>query len=442
MTARSDDLLAPYLPSTEDPFDLIKAGHLLRRTGFGASLRERKKAVSEGLEATLAEVLAPAEADPFAEFLEDVLARDEIERVRAWRFLVMLASPHRLRVRMSLFWHQHFATSNAKVGKPGWMARQQETFDRLGLGSFDELLLAAAQEPAMLRWLDAESSHKGRPNENFARELMELFALGRGHYGERDVQEAARAFTGWQVRDGRFREFAPWHDGGTKTVLGVTGPLRGEDVVRHVAGHAASARFLARKLLVEFVHPEPTEPEIAALAERWTREGHHVGRTLGALFASRLFFSPRALRSRVPSPVEFVLTVVRSLGARAAPAALARAAGRLGQVLLEPPTVEGWVEGRAWLTSATWILRRNFVVDLLRNEHGFHLAPRVEALFAKSAAPAARADLALAIVLDGAVDAATRLRIREFAADPVCQGDGGIVTLLQAVWSLPEAQLA
>lgn len=439
-----DDPLAPFVPSDREPFDLAKAGHLLRRVALGASLRERRRAVANGLEATLAELVgedALAAPDPTLAHLEDVIALGEIERVRAWRFLGLLRSPARLRVRMSLFWHQHFATSNLKVGSAALMARQQATFDEKGLGPFDELLLAASQEPAMLRWLDAESSRKGKPNENFARELMELFALGRGNYGERDVQEAARAFTGWQVRDGGFRDFAPWHDRGEKLVLGQRGAFRGEDVVRLVAREPASARFLARKLLACFVHPEPAEDEVLALAEVWRREGHHVGRTLRVLFRSRLFFSPRAYRSRVASPVEFTVTLVRSLGARVAPAALARAAAALGQTLLEPPSVEGWAEDRAWLTSATWLLRQNFVADLFANRRGFRLLPAPDALFAAAKAAAARSDLALLLILDGHLDSTARAKIEALAAAPEVAGPGGVATLLQAILSLPEAHL-
>jgi len=375
MNPGHDDLLAPWQQSGDDPFDLVKAGHLLRRAGFGASLRERRRAVEVGVSATVDALCAQSEADPYTDLLEDVISLGEIERVRAWRFLQMLQSPDRLRARMGLFWHQHFATSNQKVASPALMARQQATFDRLGLGVFDDLLLAASQEPAMLKWLDAESSKKGKPNENFARELMELFTLGRGNYGERDVQEAARAFTGWQGKDGRFRVLPAWHDGGEKTVLGESGAFTGEEVVRLVARQPSSARFLARKLLLFFVHPEPSDAEVAALAVVYTREGRHVGRTLSALLRSKLFFSARAHRSKILSPIELVVLLVRSLGAKAAPAALARAAAALGQTLLEPPSVEGWAQERAWVTSATWLLRQNFVAELLQNRRGFHLEP-------------------------------------------------------------------
>ncbi len=436
----SDDLLRPWEPTAADPFTLARVGHLLRRAGFGAPLRLRQQLVRDGVEAALAVVAPAGEPSPADALLQEVVALGDIDRVRAWRVWLCLQGAHPLRERLSSFWHGHFATSNRKLLDPRAMALQQATLDRLGLGRFDDLLLALCRDAAMLRWLDNDTNVKARPNENFARELFELFALGRGNYTEADIQAAARAFTGWHVRDGQFH-FAGWlHDRGDKTLFGQTGPFAGEDVVRITVARPESAEFLARKWLAVFVHPEPLPAEVTALAACYRDHDRDIGATLRVLLRSHLFFSPRAFRSLVKSPADFVLGLVRSLGGRAAPADLGRAMGEMGESWLEPPSVEGWPTGRAWLNTATWLRRSNFAADLLAGRRG-KLRPLPHELLAGLRRPEERVDAALDLLLDGVVSDDGRQRLLAFARSPAAQGDAGAAALLHATAALPEFQL-
>ena len=220
------DLLAPWEPSASDAFDLAKVGHLLRRAGFGASLPARRQFEEGGVAAAVDHVAGPGkvgEADQAR--LPDAIAFGDIARVRAFRVWQALRAQHPLAQRVSYFWHGHFATSNQKLDDPRAMALQLATFDRLGLGRFDDLLAAMCRDPALLRWLDNDVSTKQKPNENFARELFELFTLGRGHYSEADIRTAARCFTGWHVRDGAFFFHARLHDDADKELFGRRGRL-------------------------------------------------------------------------------------------------------------------------------------------------------------------------------------------------------------------------
>jgi len=426
--------LERWVPTKADPFDLPAAGHVLRRVALGATLRQRLAAVRAGVDATLDDLLAaPAGAAPVDELFADVVAMGDIERVRAWRVWRLLTGPHRLRERMSLLWHGHFATADSKVMHPPAMARQMDLFDRLGLGVFDELALGVSQDPAMLRYLDSDANVAGSPNENFARELFELFTLGVSNYTEADVQEAARAFTGWRVRDGRFYFDRRRHDGGPKRVLGTAGTLGGEDVVRLAVASPASARFLATRLLRWFVHPEPLESEVEAVASCYTAQGRHLGRTLGVLLRSRLFFSARARRSMVASPLEHLVTVVRSLGRRTAPARLARTAAELGENLLEPPSVAGWPSGEAWVHPTAWRQRSNALARLLSTMDPQRLVD--------GDSPERRLWQAKRLLLDGDPDAADDAELLALARSPAGRGPGGASALLHAVAVLPRSWL-
>ncbi|MCB9886905.1 MAG: DUF1800 family protein [Planctomycetes bacterium] len=305
--------LAPYEPSARDPFDLRKCGHLLRRAGFGASLPERQRLVREGLAAALQHVAPPLAEVPAADaLLNEAIAFGSIERVRAFRVWLALQNTHPLRERLSYFWHGHFATSNSKVQDPRAMALMMATFDRLGTGRFDELLTAMLRDPALLRWLDNDVNTSKQPNENLAREVFELFALGRGNYSERDIKEAARALTGWHVRDGQFFRAGYLHDDGDKEVLGVRGKLDGDDVAAIAAARPESARFLAERWLRFFVHPQPERDEIDALAgayeaarARRRRDPARAARQPPVLLGARLpqqDQEPRGLRDRQRAP--------------------------------------------------------------------------------------------------------------------------------------------
>jgi uncharacterized protein (DUF1800 family) len=267
---------------------------------------------------------------------------------------------------MTLVWHGHFATSHEKVDDVRLMHAQNELLRAHALGDFRALLHAIARDPAMLVWLDGDSNRRGHPNENFARELLELFALGDGNYDEHDVQEAARAFTG-RGTAGRVYAFRPEHyDDGEKTILGRTGRWDGDEALEIVLEHPACARRLARVLLAAFVAPEPDEEWVAVLAQFVRDADWDVGRVLDVLLRSRLFFSPAARRSRIAGPVELVAVAARAIGATPAPKRAAELGAAMGQALFRPPSVKGWDGGRAWIHSGHWIARHNGLVELAR----------------------------------------------------------------------------
>ncbi len=433
-----NDLLAPWQPTAGDPFDLAKVGHLVRRGGFSASLAKRRELQRAGPLAAVAQLAAPGPDG--AAMLQQLLTFDDIQRVRAWRVWLVLHGEHQLQLRLSAFWHDHFATSDRKLLDPRSMALQQATFDRLGSGVFDELLAAMCRDPALLRWLDNDVNTKANPNENFARELFELFTLGRGNYSEADIRAAARAFTGWHVRDGRFHFAAHLHDAGDKELFSARGPLTGDDVIARTVVRRESAEFLAAKWLRWFVHPEPERAEVDALAAAYEQGGRDVGAAIRQLLQSRLFFSPRAYRSKVKGPAEFVLGTVRSLGGRAKPAQLAATMGALGESWLEPPSVEGWHRERAWLSPAAWLLRSNFVADLLAGR-GQQLAPAPRTLMPDSKKPVDLAKAAFLLLLDAVPARAVLDPVAAVAAAHGADADAAAAAVLHAVACLPEYQL-
>ena len=284
-------------------WDREAAAHLWERAGFGPAPGALERALEQGLEATQAELLQPAgHATGAVEAARHLLPLQSIDALAGWWMSLILADGDPLRERVTLMWHDHFATSQAKVADVRLMHRQNELMRELGLGDFRALMHALSTDPAMLVWLDGDANKRGEPNENFARELMELFGLGIGNYSEQDVQEAARAFTGWGTRGRSFALREGDHDPGTKQLFGESGRFRGEDAIRLVLEQPACARHIARRLLKEFVHPTPESSEVDALAESLVDNDWDIERTLAGLLASELFFSERARRARMPRP--------------------------------------------------------------------------------------------------------------------------------------------
>jgi len=379
-------------PALAAPLGKDGARHLLVRTGFGATPAEitllapleRETAVDRILaggrtEATLA---PPAFVDeafyPYHKLralsAEERMAylRRNVEEglaLREWWFREMLATPSPLTERMTLFWHGHFATSQRKVRSPRLVYRQNALLRRHALGNFGRLLGAVSKDPAMLVYLDNAGSRRQSPNENFAREVMELFTLGEGNYSEKDVKEAARAFTGWSLdRDtGEFRYRPFFHDGGVKTVLGHKGRLDGEDVLAVLLERPETAAFITRKLWLEFVSPSPDEREVARLAGIFRGAGYEVKPLLRAMLMSEAFWSPGNRGTLIKSPVELVVGTLHTLAIRPMtlrPAVVASA--MLGQNVMSPPNVKGWAGGEAWINSATLLGRKQFLDRLLR----------------------------------------------------------------------------
>jgi len=291
----------------------------------------------------------------------------ETDRLAYWWAGRMLRSPHPLQEKMALFWHGHFAVSESKVRDYRKHQQLLEVFHRHGTGNFRDLLIAVAQSPAMLSFLDAGVNVKGRPNENFAREIMELFTMGVGNYGEHDIREAARAFTGWNYRDLAFVINAAQHDDGEKTVLGRTGRFDGVAVIDIILQQPVTAEYIAAKIYRHLVR-DPLSPELQTrLGDVFRDSGYDIGALLEAMLLSKDFYAAPSMASRIESPVEMVIATYRLLGLARVPGNpdFNEVTGELGQRLFRPPTVAGWPGGRAWITPGLLLARGNFVYDVL-----------------------------------------------------------------------------
>ena len=365
-------ILAPYDASDWAQRD---AAHFLWRTQFGASASEIKAAYQSGLAETLERLLTPQpETEGFQE-IESLLREAAFDTgntadLQAWWLYRMFYSANPLTEKLSLFWHNHFATSNAKVRSVPHMAVQNDLFRAEALGNFRRLLHAMAKDVAMLIWLDSNANRKRQANENFAREVMELFSLGEGNYTEEDIKQAARAFTGWHVRDDQFWFNKRQHDFTEKSVFGKTANLDGGDVIGLCLAHKACSRFIAFKLLRAFVLDQPTAVQVGALAARVTEHDFTMGPVMRELLSSKLFFSQSARHACIKSPLELALGAARAMGVRPNFQAINNTCVQLGQSIFEPPTVKGWEGGRLWITSASLLQRNNFAHDLLAGKMG------------------------------------------------------------------------
>ncbi len=367
---------ARYTPDAHSPWDLRRVVHLHRRAGFATTWTELQRDLADGPGPSINRLLqGQARADGVPEDLDLSALPDagSLTDLRGWWLRRMLLGPDPLGERLTLMWHNHFATSNAKVQRLGAMQRQNELFRRLARAPLGELLREAVHDPALLLWLDGTVNRKGHPNENLARELMELFTLGVGHYSETDVKEAARALTGWKVTaEGAFALWPPGHDDGEKTLLGRTGRWTGDDVVRILLEQPATAERLAWRLCDTFMG-ERVVPAAARSALAAGLREHHLDISWGVatVLRSRAFFAAANLGRRVLGPVEYVVGAVRALGlVRPAPCCvvLGEWAALLGQDLFQLPNVAGWPGGRAWLTTQTVIGRANYAAALTAGE--------------------------------------------------------------------------
>ncbi|MEM7540739.1 MAG: DUF1800 domain-containing protein [Pseudomonadota bacterium] len=300
-------------------------------------------------------------------------SRLETDRVVYWWANRMVASPRPLQEKMALFWHGHFATNEDKVRDYRKMHQQLTLFHREGLGNFRDLLIGVAKDPAMLAFLDAGVNVKGSPNENFAREIMELFTMGVGNYSEQDIREAARAFTGWNFAGLNFIVKPNEHDATSKQVLGRKGPLDGVDVIDIILAQEVTATFLATKIY-RFFAREDIGPELAAaLGARFRDSGYDIADLVETIFLSEDFYSAQTVGRHIKGPVELVISTYRKLELAAAPGIpdFNVVTQALGQRLMHPPTVAGWGEGRGWITPGLLIERGNFILDTLLPNIGF-----------------------------------------------------------------------
>jgi hypothetical protein len=297
----------------------------------------------------------------------------ETNRVAYWWADRMLDTPRPLQEKMALFWHGHFVSNEAKVRDYRKLLNQLELFQKQGLGNFRDLTLAVAQDPAMLSFLDAGVNVKGASNENFAREIMELFTMGVGHYTEKDIREAARAFTGWNYVDTKFVVNRDQHDDGEKTFLGKSGRFDGVDVIDIIMQQPATADYIAGKLYRFFVREE-LSPELQQQLGSVLRQNHYqIPPLLEKIFLSRDFYSQASVGTRIMGPVELAVATYKKLGLKNVPGVpdFNLVTGALGQQLFGAPTVAGWAQGQSWITPGLLLERGNFGRDVLFPDIGF-----------------------------------------------------------------------
>ena len=408
-------MLSP-LPSSK--WNYTTAAHLLNRAGFGGTPAEIQKLLKLGPEKAvsyfvdyekISDATTPpdwAKPDPdreemFREYRKmemesrgtttDEAKRKElgekrrelfqkqqrdqflhIMELRGWWIERMAKGPRPLQEKMVLFWHGHFATSAQKVRNAYFMWKQNEIFRSMASGNWLQMLEAVAKDPAMLIWLDQAQSRKQHPNENFAREVMELFTLGEGHYTEKDVAEAARAMTGWTLdrltEEYEYRD--QMHDDGTKTFLGKTGELTGKEVLQLIVAQPQAARFITAKLWRFFASENPDPKLIDALAEVFRKSGNNFKPLLHAMFRSREFYSDDVIRTQVKSPVQWLVGSVRMLDRDLPPPVVSsQLLKNIGQDLLLPPNVKGWDGGLSWITTNNLLNRYNQAALLVMAEN-------------------------------------------------------------------------
>lgn len=364
-----------FRPNKAHPWNVRRAAHLYRRAGFGANRAQLSAAVHAGPQETLNTLLSlNQESEEFLTEMEDLayasLATGNVQRLSAWWTYRMLSTPAQLLEKMTLFWHGHFATSAEKVTEPDLMFTQNNLLRSHALGDFADLVLEISRDPAMLVYLDSATNRKSHPNENYAREIMELFCLGEGNYSETDIRELARCFTGWEIKRNRFRFNKYQHDTDTKSILGQTGQFGGEDGVRIVVSQDSAPRFIVRKLIQYFVmdEPQPSAALIDPLAKQLRESDMQIRPIVKRILGSNLMFSDLAIGRKVRSPVEFAVGFLRGLEGTTNSYLLADAMQNLGQGLLYPPSVKGWDGGRTWINSSTLLGRANLIRSLLDNE--------------------------------------------------------------------------
>ncbi len=377
--------LKPWQPSRAEPWDKSRAAHLFNRAGFGGALDEltalTKRPVADAIahfvrydkipdldpavpENAQALGLTPEQLRKLTPEQRQALQKkrnEGIQELKTWWVRRMAFTPRPLQEKLTLFWHGHFATSAEKVRNPHLMHKQNETLRQHATGNFRELVLAVCRDPAMCEYLDGNSNRSGKPNENFARELMELFTMGEGNYTEQDVKESARAFTGWGVRGEEFLFRPVQHDNGVKNFLGQHGNFDGGDIVRIIFEQPVTARFVCKKLWEFFAYENPEAEIVDGLAEIFRRADYELKPVLAVLFASQAFWSPKAVRAQVKSPVQLVVGSMRLLNAEIRPERAVVGSMRLmGQDLFYPPDVSGWKGGKDWINTSTLLVRQNF----------------------------------------------------------------------------------
>ena len=436
--------LRRYHPADHGGWSRQDATHLLWRVQYGASQAEINESAQQGLDRSLERRLTAQPESAEFKAADDLLYRTafntgSIADLKSWWLHRMLKSANPFVEKLSLFWHNHFATSNAKVQSVPQMAAQNNLIRQHALGNFRPLLHGMAKDVAMLVWLDGNANRKRHPNENFAREVMELFSLDVGNYTEADIKEAARAFSGWQVRDGQFWFNTAQHDVGNKTVFGKTGNFAGAAIVDLCLDQPACPRFLAKKLLQTFVVSTPTPESIEAVAQRIRFHYYALQLVLRELFSSELFFSDEARLSLIKSPLELVVGSYRALDSQAKLGSAIPVLAALGQDIFEPPTVKGWDGGRLWISSASMLQRANFVSELINGSRlGMIASP--ETTVEKNASPQAAADNYAALLLNRKLESETVDRLVGYFQKFQGTRDQKLRGMIQLIATMPEYQ--
>ena len=446
---RPDEAWSRYEPSADEPWNRARAAHLFRRAGLGATRSQLDDAVRIGPAAVIDQLLAaPPEQDSFtsaSESLADTLiSTGNSERLAAWWCLRMLGTPYAGLEKLTLFWHGHFATSAEKVTDPRLMLAQNRLLRRHAAGPFEPFVQEISRDAAMLIYLDSASNRKAHPNENYARELMELFCLGIGAYSEQDVQQIARCFTGWEVFNRQYRFNPSQHDRGDKSILGRSGPFGGEDAVRVVVAQPAATRFIARKLVKFYACDDDTLPNewIQPLADELAVNQFEIGPVVRRIVSSRFFFSPASMGRKIRSPIDFGIGLLRALEGTTNANRLASDLGELGQYLFYPPNVKGWDGGRAWINSSTLLGRANLVGRLVNGGETRFAGGDLAKLADRNGASSPDEIVAWLeeTLLAKPIPGDVRKRLVDLAAT-TSDRSRGVASVLHALGGLPEFQL-
>ena len=435
--------------------DLALMAHLMRRAGFGATRSELEAYLAKGYDAVVEELLDPGDPQSLP---DDLVRRYHVDQAELrqpasgasyWVYR-MITTQCPLEEKIALFWHSLFATGYTKLNQARVLLNQIDMFRTYGLGSFRDLLVELSKDPAMIIWLDNNENHKGAINENYGRELLELFSMGIGNYTEQDIKEGARAFTGWTLGNAEYMAVRAskdsiwpygriaWHfgyrdydhDDGEKTFLGETGRFNGEEVIDIIVRQEATARFISTRLFQFFAADEVDdegEEVVQAMMRSYFDSGYEIRSTLRTLFRSEYFTSEKARFARVKGPVELVIGAVRRAGSYRKPTLgvddVGNRAFYMGQGLLNPPTVEGWHEGVEWIDSGALVERVNFVAGELADVQKPGVASIIDRLATQNGgvlSPDELVDGCLDLVGPIQVDGDTRASLVEYAAG---QGD-------------------
>ncbi len=484
------------MATTQTRTDPKLMAHLLRRAGFGATPAELDRALERGYEATLDDLLNATTQDVMP---DDLIRRYHVDQsdlrgsqaaAAHWVYRMAITEAP-LREKMCLFWHRIFATAATKLIQARVVTSQIDMFREYGMGSFRDLLVQLSRDPAMLMWLDNQDNHNDSINENYGREILELFTMGVGNYTEDDIKECARAFTGWRVvnpdymsikmRNNTARPYGyiAWqfeyddddHDHGQKTLLGETGDFNGEDAVDIICKQQATAEFIARQLYHFFVadelpvpqwpHTPPRDPEaIKVMTKAYFDSGYSIKEMLRATFSSDFFRSEASRFTRIKSPAEMVVGTLRLAGGVEVPSgdtyAAAAACAVMGQGLMTPPSVEGWQGGNEWINTGTYVERINFVGRVLNDSN----RPGVRAIIDRIGRSAAGSALSSEALVDACLEVlgpldlldSTHSNLVDYAArfgevsfsdeTSSSRADEAVVALIQLIVATQEYQMA